>query len=46
MLKKKWKMMNEWKYVIEGQSIIGDKVGTVAKLSLSGKLFIITVYLV
>ena len=36
----------EWKYVIEGQSIAGDKVGTVTKLSLTGKLIIITVYLV
>ena len=44
--RQKDKMTNEWKYVVEGQSIIGDKVGTVAKLSLSGKLFIITVYLV
>jgi hypothetical protein len=35
----------EWKYVIEGQSVSGDRVGTVAKLSLTGKLFIITVYL-
>ena len=36
----------EWKYVIEGQSVSGDKVGTVTKLSLTGKLIIITVYLV
>ena len=36
----------EWKYVIEGQSIAGDKVGTVTKLSITGKLIIITVYLV
>ena len=36
----------EWKYVVEGQSVSGDRVGTVAKLSLTGKLFIITVYLV
>ncbi len=36
----------EWKYIIEGQSVSGDKVGTVAKLSLTGKLFIITVYVV
>ena len=36
----------EWKYVIKGQSVSGDKIGTVAKLSLTGKLFIITVYLV
>ena len=34
----------EWKYVIEGQSIGGDKVGTVTKLSITGKLIIITVY--
>ena len=36
----------EWKYVIEGQSIAGDKVGTVTKLSITGKLIIITVYAV
>ena len=34
----------EWKYVIEGQSIAGDKVGAVTKLSITGKLIIITVY--
>ncbi|MBW2430630.1 MAG: DUF4258 domain-containing protein [Deltaproteobacteria bacterium] len=44
--RQKDKVTNEWKYVIEGQSILGVKVGTVAKLSLTGKLFIITVYLV
>ena len=44
--RQKDKVTKEWKYVIEGQSIFGDKVGTVAKLSLTGKLFIITVYLV
>ena len=36
----------EWKYVIEGQSIAGDKVGSVTKLSITGKLIIITVYVV
>ena len=36
----------EWKYVIVGQSIAGDKVGTVTKLSITGKLIIITVYVV
>ena len=36
----------EWKYVIEGQSIAGDRVGTVTKLSITGKLIIITVYVV
>ena len=43
--RQKDKVTNEWKYVIEGQSVSGDKDGTVAKLSLTGKLFIITVYL-
>lgn len=42
--RQKDKVTTEWKYVIEGQSIFSDKVGTVAKLSLTGKLFIITVY--
>ena len=36
----------EWKYVIEGQSIAGDKVGIVTKLSITGTLIIITVYVV
>ena len=36
----------EWKYVIEGQSIAGDKIGTVTKLSITGTLIIITVYVV
>ena len=36
----------EWKYVIEGQSIAGNKVGIVTKLSITGKLIIITVYAV
>jgi len=36
----------KWKYVIEGQSIAGNKVGTVTKLSITGKLIIITVYVV
>ncbi|MFH1990908.1 MAG: DUF4258 domain-containing protein [Pseudomonadota bacterium] len=39
-------LTKEWKYVIEGQSVSGDQVGIVTKLSLTGKLIIITVYLV
>jgi hypothetical protein len=35
----------EWKYVIEGQSVAGDPVCAVAKLGFSEKLVIITVYL-
>ncbi len=44
--RQKDRVSEEWKYVIEGQSFSGDKVGTVTKLSLTGKLIIITVYLV
>ena len=44
--RQKDRFTEEWKYVIEGQSIAGDKVGTVTKLGLTGKLIIITVYLV
>lgn len=36
----------EWKYVIEGQSVFGNQVGTVTKLVITGKLIIITVYIV
>ncbi|TEU13654.1 MAG: DUF4258 domain-containing protein [Anaerolineales bacterium] len=35
-----------WKYLVEGQTIAGDPVVIVAKLSVTGKLVIITVYLV
>ena len=35
----------EWKYLIEGYSIAGDPVVVVAKLSVTGKLVIIMVYL-
>ncbi len=44
--RQKDKETEEWKYVIEGQSIAGDNVGTVTKLSITGKLIIITVYIV
>lgn len=36
----------EWKYLVEGQTLIGVQVVVVAKLSATGKLVIITVYLV
>ncbi len=35
---------SEWKYRIKGQVIAGGKVEIIAKLSPTGKLFIITVY--
>jgi hypothetical protein len=34
----------EWKYLIEGQTLKGDLVVVVAKLSITRKLIIITVY--
>jgi len=36
----------EWKYPIEGETVAGSPVVVVAKLSVTGKLVIITVYLV
>ena len=34
----------EWKYLIEGKTLAGDVLVVVAKLSITGKLVIITVY--
>lgn len=34
----------EWKYVVEGQTVDGDGVVVAAKLSVTGKLVIITVF--
>ena len=34
----------EWKYAIEGNTVIGDKIGIIGKISITGKLVIITVY--
>ncbi len=34
----------EWKYLIKGNTVAGDEMMTVAKLSPTGKLVIITVY--
>ncbi|MEE8391677.1 MAG: DUF4258 domain-containing protein [Anaerolineae bacterium] len=36
----------EWKYLVEGETIAGNPVIVVAKLGVTGKLVIITVYLV
>lgn len=44
--RQKDRVTEEWKYVIEGQSVVGNAIGTVTKLSATGKLIIITVYLV
>ncbi len=37
--------IGEWKYLVEGETVAGDPVVVVAKLSVTGKLVIITVYL-
>jgi hypothetical protein len=34
----------EWKYLIKGDTLAGDKMMTVTKISPTGKLVIITVY--
>jgi len=34
----------EWKYLLKGQTVADEEVVVVAKLSLTGKLVIITVY--
>ncbi|OGW04937.1 MAG: hypothetical protein A2889_09840 [Nitrospinae bacterium RIFCSPLOWO2_01_FULL_39_10] len=42
--RQKDKVTDEWKYRIIGQTVDGSEVGVVAKLSPTGKLVIITVY--
>ena len=44
--RQKDKVTGEWKYLVEGRTIEGDVVVVVNKLSPTGKLVIITVYLV
>jgi hypothetical protein len=44
--RQKDRVTEEWKYLIEGQTIAGDSVVIAAKLGVTGKLVIITVYLV
>lgn len=34
----------EWKYVIEGQTLAGDNIAVVAKISLTEKMVIVTVW--
>jgi hypothetical protein len=42
--RQKDKATAEWKYRINGQSLSGEEVEVIAKLSPTGKLVIITVY--
>ena len=44
--KQKDRVTAEWKYLIEGETVAGSLVIVVAKLSITGKLVIITVYLI
>jgi hypothetical protein len=44
--RQKDRVATEWKYVIKGETVLGNPVIVVAKLSVTGKLVIITVYLV
>ncbi|MDP2898376.1 MAG: DUF4258 domain-containing protein [bacterium] len=34
----------EWKYIVKGESTAGDEITVVARLSVTGRLVIITVY--
>ncbi|RJP32416.1 MAG: DUF4258 domain-containing protein [Candidatus Omnitrophota bacterium] len=34
----------EWKYIIKGETVDGDLAVVVAKISITGKLVIITIY--
>jgi hypothetical protein len=34
----------EWKYLVKGQTVAGGEIVVVTKISLTGKLVIITVY--
>ena len=43
--RQKDRVTEEWAYLIEGETIAGNQVVIVAKLSMTGKLVIITVYL-
>ncbi|MCB7130015.1 MAG: DUF4258 domain-containing protein [Candidatus Brocadiales bacterium] len=44
--RQKDRVTEEWTYLIEGQTIAGDRIVIVVKLSMTGKLVIITLYLV
>jgi hypothetical protein len=37
--------LGDWKYLVQGQTVVGKQVVVVAKLSPTNKLVIITVYL-
>ncbi len=43
--RQKNKFIGDWKYLISGKTLIGTDIVVVGRLSLTGKLVIITVYL-
>jgi hypothetical protein len=42
--RQKDKTTGEWKYLVSGKTLTDDAIIVVGKLSLTGRLFIITVY--
>ena len=44
--RQKDRLTNEWKYLVNGQSIAGNHLVAVTKFGPTGKLVIITVYLI
>ncbi len=37
-------LLNEWKYLIQGETVNGDNIEIVAKIGPTGKLVVITVF--
>jgi len=44
--RQKDRMTGEWEYLIQGQTVAEEEIGVVAKMSITGKMVIITVYIV
>lgn len=42
--RQKDRVTGEWKYLIQGQTVTDEEIVVVAKISITGKLVIITVY--
>jgi len=43
--RQKDRVTNEWKYLVEGKSIVGNNLIVVTKLGPTGKLVVITLYI-
>jgi hypothetical protein len=46
IMRQRDQVTREWKYIIEGDSILDERMQVVAKIAPTGKLVFITVYLV